>query len=64
MRNGLVALSARDGASLVAWKNNDVLGWQLYDAKAQPIGEPGSAPSPGGGAAGVVLPNGNFVLFP
>jgi hypothetical protein len=64
MRNGLVALSARDGASLVAWKNNDVLGWQLYDAKAQPIGEPGSAPSPGGGAAGVVLPDGNFILFP
>jgi len=64
MRNGLVALSARDGATLVAWKNKDVLGWQLYDAKAQPQGEPGSVSSLGGGAAGAVLPDGNFVLFP
>jgi hypothetical protein len=64
MRNGLVALSAPDGATLVAWKNKDVLGWQLYDAKAQAQGEPGSASSLGGGAAGVVLPNGNFILFP
>jgi hypothetical protein len=64
MRNGLVALSAPDGATLVAWKNKDVLGWQLYNEKAQPIGETASEPSSGGGAAGVVLPNGNFLLFP
>ena len=64
MRNGLVALSARDGATLIAWKDKDVLGWQLYDSKAQPLGEPDSAPSLGGGAAGIVLANGNFLLFP
>jgi len=42
MRNGLLALSAPDGATLVAWKNLDVLGWQLYDANGQPQGGPGS----------------------
>lgn len=64
MRTGLVALSATDGVTLVAWKNKDVLGWQLYDAKGQPQGNPGSAKSPGNGAAGVARPNGQFVLFP
>jgi hypothetical protein len=64
MRNGLVAVSARDGVTLVAWKNKEALGWQLYDAKGRPQGEPGSASSMGGGAAGVVLPDGNFILFP
>lgn len=64
MRMGILALSAADGVTLVAWKNKDVLGWQLYAAKGQPLGNPGSATSPGGGAAGVVLPNGKFVLFP
>ncbi|HEX5218043.1 MAG TPA: hypothetical protein VFZ59_00625 [Verrucomicrobiae bacterium] len=64
MRNGLLALSARDGATLVGWKDKDVLGWQLYDGEAQPIGKPGSAPSSGGGAAAVVLENGNFLIFP
>lgn len=64
MRMGLLALAATDGVTLVGWKNKDVLGWQLYDAKGQPQGPPGAAPSPGKGAAGVVLPSGKFVLFP
>jgi len=64
MRTGILALVAADGVTLVAWKNKDTLGWQLYDAKSQPLGNPGSAPSPGNGAAGVALQNGNFVLFP
>jgi hypothetical protein len=59
-----VALGATDGATLVAWKNKDILGWQLYDSKGQPRGEPGSEPSPDGGAAGVALPGGEFLLFP
>lgn len=63
MRNGLAALNASDGAILIAWKNKDVLGWQLYDAKGQPVGEPGSAASPGGGAAGVALRDGGFLLL-
>ena len=64
MRSSVLALSATDGATLVAWKNKEVLGWQLYDAKGQLQGNPGSAKSPGNGAAGVSLPNGKFVLFP
>lgn len=64
MRMGVLALSAADGANLVAWKNNDVLGWQLYNAQGQPLGAPGSETSPGNGAAGVALRNGTFMLFP
>jgi hypothetical protein len=64
MRTGLLALSAPDGATLIAWKKEDLLGWQLYDAKGQPQGAPGSATSSGSGAAGVVFPNGKFLLFP
>ena len=64
MRTGVLALSAADGATLIAWKNKDTLGWQLYDAQSAPQGNPGTAPSAGSGAAGVVLPNGKFVLFP
>ena len=64
MRMGLLALSANDGPTLVAWKNKDVLGWQLYDAKGQPQGDAGSAESKGNGAAGVRMPTGDFILFP
>jgi hypothetical protein len=64
MRTGLLALSAPDAATLIAWKDKDVLGWQLYDASGQPQGRPGSARSPGPGAAGVVLRDGRFLVFP
>ena len=64
MRTGVQALSAADGATLIAWKNNDTLGWQLYDANGSPQGNPGSAPSAGSGAAGAVLPGGKFILLP
>jgi len=64
MRTGIVALSAKDGATLIAWKNQEVLGWQLYDAQGQAIGSAGSAPSLGSGAAAVVLPDGRFMVFP
>ena len=47
MRTGMVALSAPDGSTLVAWKKDDRLGWQLYDAGGHPTGAPGSAESPG-----------------
>ncbi len=64
MIRGIVALSANDGVSLVAWKNQEVLGWQLYDVRGEPIGKPGSAPSRGSGAAAVVLGDGRFAVFP
>jgi hypothetical protein len=63
MRTGMIALSCPDGESLVAWKKDDQLGWQLYDADGQPSGAPGAAKSPGHGAAGVVGKDGRFVLF-
>ncbi len=64
MRTGVIALGASNGTTLIAWKNNDTLGWQLYDAKGQPQGSPGKVQSAGSGAAGVALANGKFVLFP
>lgn len=64
MRNGVLGLGASDGATLVAWKNKDTLGWQLYDSHGRSEGEPGTAESQGHGAAGVVLRDGRFLVFP
>lgn len=63
MRTGVLALAANDGSTLIAWKKNEVLGWQLYDGEGRPNGDAGSAASLGNGAAGVALPNGKFILF-
>jgi hypothetical protein len=63
MRTGVLALTAPDGSTLVAWKKDDELGWQLYGADGRPSGEPGAAKSPGHGAAGVVGKDGRFILF-
>ena len=66
MRTGVTAVSAADGSTLVAWKNQlkDSLRWQLYDAKGKAEGEPGTAKSTGSGAAAVVLSDGKFAVFP
>jgi len=64
MRTGLVALAASDGSTLIAWKHQDELGWQLYDREGHPQGPTGSIKSVGQGAAGVVDSNGRFLLFP
>jgi hypothetical protein len=63
MRTHLVAVAAGDGASLVAWKKDNVLGWQVYDAEGHAVGKSESADSSGNGAAVVALPNGNFLVF-
>jgi|SRR5579863_5425681 len=63
MRTGLIALPAADGNTLVAWKKEGQLGWQLYDARGRPAGSPGSARSAGSGVAGVVARNGDILLF-
>lgn len=62
MRTGTIVLDADDGATLVAWKKENRLGWQLYDKSGQPQGPAGSTESPGPGAAGVVDSSGRFVL--
>lgn len=66
MRTGLTALSANDGTTLVAWKNQskDALRWQLYDSKGKPQGEPGMEKSSGSGAAAALLNDGRFAVFP
>jgi hypothetical protein len=63
MRTGMLALTAPDGNTLVAWKKDDQIGWQLYGVGGQPSGPPGSAPSSGSGVAGVVGKDGRFILF-
>lgn len=63
MRTGMFILPGTDGQTLVGWKKDDQLGWQLFDQKARPIGRPESAKSSGKGAAGVVDQAGNFVLI-
>jgi hypothetical protein len=63
MRTGMLALSTPDGTTLVAWKNDDQIGWQLYGVGGQPLGQPGTAPSSGNGVAGVVDKDGRFILF-
>ncbi len=63
MRTGIIALTAPDGGVLVAWKKDEQLGWQLYDAAGRPSGAPGAVKGPGTGAAGVVRKDGHFVLF-
>jgi hypothetical protein len=63
MRTGMLTLNAPNGSTLVAWRENDSVKWQLYDAKAQPSGSVGSANSAGTGVAGVVDKSGNFILF-
>ncbi len=62
-RTGILALSAPDGSSLVAWTKENRLGWQLYDAQGKPDGHPGSAATSGSGVAGVVDGDGDFLLF-
>jgi hypothetical protein len=63
MRTGVLALSVSDVSTLVAWKKDNQIGWQLYDSAGRPSGAPGSAESPGNGAAGVVGKDGHFILF-
>jgi hypothetical protein len=63
MRAGVLALIAPDGSTLVAWKKDGRLGWQLYGGEGEPSGPTGSATGPGDGVAGVVGKDGCFLLF-
>ena len=62
-RTGMLALSAPDGSTLVAWTKDHQLGWQFYDAKGQASESAGSATSSGDGVAGVVTKDDHFILF-
>ena len=63
MRTGMLALNGPKGRTLVAWRQDDCVKWQLYDARGQPSGSVGSAKSAGAGVAGVVDRRGDFILF-
>jgi len=63
MRTGIIAIPAANGTTLVAWKKDEQLGWQLYDERGRPSGKPGSVRSRGAGAAGVLARNGDWILF-
>ncbi len=63
MRTGMLALSAANGSTIVAWKKDGQLTWQLYDDRGRPSGLPASVKSAGNGVAGVLDKNGAFVLF-
>jgi hypothetical protein len=63
MRSGVVALSASDGTTLIAWRHQQELGWQVYDNEGRPQGAPSSIKSAGKGAAGIVDEKGRFILF-
>jgi hypothetical protein len=63
MRTGVLAIATNEGSTLVAWKKDNQLGWQMYDDRGRPTGTPGSARSPGNGVAGVLAKNGDIVLF-
>jgi len=63
MRTAIQPIPLVNGWSLVAWKKENQLGWQLYDDQGRPSGPPGSAASAGTGVAAVVARNGEVVLF-
>jgi hypothetical protein len=64
MRSMPLALTNPSGMSLIAWRQQGQLHWQLYDAQNNPTGAPGSAAGASLQAAGVVDKAGGFVLFP
>jgi hypothetical protein len=63
MRSGVVALGGTNGSTLIAWKRDGQLSWQLYDAKGIAPRTPDSVASAGKGAAGVTDQRGHFILF-
>jgi hypothetical protein len=52
------------GMTLIGWRQQGQLRWQVYDAQNKPIGPCGSAAGASLQAAGVVDRSGRFVLFP
>ena len=58
-------VSASDGVTVVGWKNDTMLEWQLFGVKDEPYGMRGSAvAATGDRPAGVVAKDGTFLLFP
>ncbi len=63
MRTGMIALSASDGSTLVAWNQDGQTEWQLYDAKGRASRTTGSAKCSGKGVAGVKIGSAQLAAF-
>ena len=63
MRSGVLPIAAKSGETLVVWKKESQLGWQLYDRRGRATGPPASVKSAGNGVAGVAPKDGLFLLF-
>jgi len=63
MRSGILPIGTIDGQTLVVWKKENQLGWQLFDRSGRPSGLPDSVKSEGKGVAGVVAKDGTILLF-
>jgi hypothetical protein len=64
MRSGVLALlGAPDRSTLVAWKKDGRMSWQVYDSEGRPSGPGGAVHSSGDGVAGVVDKDGRFTLL-
>ena len=63
MRTGLLAIPASDGQTVVAWKKDNRLNWQIFDNRGRPKGTPGFAQSNGNGVAGVLAKGDELILF-
>ena len=64
MRAGMLAWNGPKDSTLVAWKKDSQLGWQMYDRQGRPVGRPGVAKGTGNNVAGVLDKSGDFLLFP
>lgn len=62
-RSGMSIVADAQGRTLVAWKRNGELSWQLFDAQARPQSAPETVKSPGKSAAAVLTRSGEFVLI-
>jgi hypothetical protein len=59
-----LALMASDGTVLASWKEGSTLFWRLLDGADKPLDDVQSVPSPNSHRhAGVMIPNGRFVLI-
>ncbi len=63
MRTGMLIQRSPNGSMLLAWSNDDAVGWQEYSQDGQTVGSPGSFASPGKGVAAVVNRKGDFLVF-
>jgi hypothetical protein len=63
MRTGIVGLPIADGRTLVAWKKDNKVGWQLYDSRGKTDGLPRYADCIGSGVAVTTTKSGDVVLF-